>query len=771
MAFNISVSAGFKTECESYRWYDQDGTALKVVKTYCKFDGTNWTEITAFVKTIDIANAVNNATGMPTANRATITLDNDDKEFSDLNTGSTYYDDLKPHKEVKVEVTVTSETVAIFTGRVDPKGFQENYGAATGTATINCMDPSVILQNKKFDKDFVYTGDKLFDASDTGNSLIHTLLTTHGGFEVADVATTSGTMSYTVNYAHFKQGQSVWQAIQKIAEASATQYCGFRHDGKFIFDSRLFTGWTDYANEYTITGNTYEISLRKDLLPLVGNKIKVRGSEIIAHTNTTVLWELRKVKEVGGNATYPNMCWETVADDAYFLCDLDADPPKEYYAQYEIPGEEIISVSSVTMTQTTEEAGELTETGTLLTKYPRRGRLVLQNLTGAALHIKNIVITGAAVTKRTLKSKEPDEEALEALLIEQGLADDDANWGRAYAIEAGISINDYGQKDWVISSDYVVDDAQMEDIADYMFKYGKDPRHQFTLSGLPFMCFLQPGAVITFNASDLGWNGECDLTKVHHSITPDGAATTITLIERENDWDPTELATESTGGTAAAPSLVMAGGSASSTGLPIVSGGKEPVDYGETASVPGKESISTDYHFIESDLPVAGNTHFGGHIMFLNETAAIDSDLTLVYLDAETDRDVIGDVKNVDISSFLPTGVTPTAAMVLSTIVMATAVGKLTNDTIIQGYVYYSLVYNSKGDDYQAMNHLAVGAEDPSNDSWLKGRMTSQAMVPVVYDSGTPYITWFSRIEAADMNSTSTLYGVTTYLYLIGILQ
>ena len=535
---NISVSADFKTACESYEWYD-GGTAIKVVSTYCKFDGTNWTDVSAYTKQIDIDGSYDPITGLSKGATAAMRFANDDLRFSDLYAAGPYYGTLLPNIEVKVDVAVSTESVTIFTGRVDDNGFFEDREGGAGFARIWAQDPARALMLKKFDKDYVYSDMLLLDCANVASSLMHTLVIDHGEVTAANVVSTGQTISYTVDYARFRQGESIWQAVKSLADACSMLYCGFRYDGKFVFESRIEDSWTDPASEYTITANTYEVSVRKDLLPVTGNKVKIRGSNITLRDESTVLWELRKIKPLGGNAKYRNMCWEPVANGDYFLCDLSLSPPRDYYAQYDIEGEDIIETSDHLMTQTTESGTDLTDAGTLLHIQPRRGRIVLQNLTGATQYVKNIVITGKAITKRTIRTRQPDAELLSSLMMERGLSNDDANWGRVYQIEAGLSIGAYGEKNIVISSDLIVDDEQMRVIGDFLLKYGKDPRRGFTLAKLPFMPFLQCGAVTTLDLSDIGYSGETDLVSYRHRITPDsGGNTTLTLIERVPNWDP-----------------------------------------------------------------------------------------------------------------------------------------------------------------------------------------------------------------------------------------
>jgi hypothetical protein len=411
----------------------------------------------------------------------------------------------------------------------------------------------------------------------------------------------------TVPVKKFRQGDSVWGEIQKLAGASMAEYCGFRGDGKFVFNSMLADNWEGADAEYVLTATDVEGKLSMHLVPVSCNSVKVRGVDVQEYDQAVVLWELRKVKPVGTNAAYPSYCWELLQDDEYFECDppgvpvrkltfessgytscvagdvgkqvvggTSADhgqlvdynnnartwevssdhffaapeaititggsgagsmsigstgiPQREYWVQYAIEGAEILSISSLTMTVTTFEGDALTDTSDLDAE-PSRGKIVLRNETGALAHIMNIRITGKPTVSRTLRTQVPDEAALRYLLAEKGLAEGDDAWGRVITLTNASSITTYGQVDIVDDSEYYVDWYQMACKANYLIASGKDPRHIFDVTDLPFTPYLRPGCVVWFGYTNLGYSHRTLIRSVQHDITPDRARTSVSLWE------------------------------------------------------------------------------------------------------------------------------------------------------------------------------------------------------------------------------------------------
>jgi hypothetical protein len=534
MALNISLPSSAITELESYRWYSASGASLKDVQTKVMFDGSTWTDVSDFVMMIAISGGAVNLTGEPGANNASVEINNADKRFSDLWAAGPYYGNLAPGKRVHIDLSVLSSTVTIFDGRVDEAGFVESRSGHEGSARIGVLDGAGWLEKKKFDKDYYYAGKKLVGTG-VSDSLLHILLMTHGGLSTGNVIT-NGEVSVIVPYTVFKEGESVQYRIRELARGCQPRYCGFRYDGNFIMESRLVGGWSVPSSEYVLEASGFEVDVEKSLSPLLGNRVKVRGDKVDFVDQDIVLWELRSIKPKGKNRVFPGWCWETVATGNFFLSDPGATPPEEFWAQYEVAEGEIIHVQSTAMSQTIYEgsAYNLNTTGTSLEAEEKRGKLVLQNSQPQSINVMNLQITGKAAIRRSLRAK--SEADIAHLKLDHGISDDDLSWGLVACDSNASSIAAYGQTDLVISSEYIVDNSQMIAILDWNLKYGKDPKHHFAMGNLPFLAFVQPGAMLDLHLGDLGYSALVEVAEFSHQITPDGSKTVLTLAETPDTW-------------------------------------------------------------------------------------------------------------------------------------------------------------------------------------------------------------------------------------------
>lgn len=534
MALNISLPSSAIAELESYRWYGPSGASLKDVRTSISFDESTWTDVSDWVMQIAISGAVVNQSGEPGANTAVVELDNLDKRFSDLWSTGPYAGNLLPGKSAKIELSVACSLVTIFAGKIDAGGFAEMRVGHEGTVQVRIADGADRLEKKKFDKDYYYAGKKLVGTDET-DSLLHILLMTHGGLSAGNIIT-NGEVSIIVPYTSFKEGESVQYRVRELARGCLPSYCGFRHDGNFIMESRLVTGWSVPVSEYTLTASSFDTEVNKTLLPLLGNHVKVRGDKVDFIDEPIVLWELRAIKPKGKNRVFPDYCWETVASGDFFLSDPGASPPEEFWAQYEVPFGEIIHVESTAISQTVYEgaAYDMNTTGTTLEAEETKGQLVLQNSQPQSVTVMNLQITGKAAIRRSIGKR--SESDISHLKLDHGVSDDDLGWGLVAVDSNASSIAAYGQTDLVISSEYIVDNSQLISILDWNLKYGKDPKHHFSLGNLPFLAFVQPGAPLNLGLSDLGYSALVEVAEFSHQITPMGAKTILSLVETPGDW-------------------------------------------------------------------------------------------------------------------------------------------------------------------------------------------------------------------------------------------
>ncbi|MDD5547158.1 MAG: right-handed parallel beta-helix repeat-containing protein [Candidatus Omnitrophica bacterium] len=558
MAFNISLASTTVTELESYEWFTSTGISLKNVNTYLwgPTDPSGWTCISDYVKSIRINGSVTNVSGEPGANEAFIELDNLDKRFTDINATGPYYGVLNPNQLMKITLSVGAESVTIFSGRVSQNGFVEDRIGHAGNATVNIFDDAYAFMRKKFDKDYFYENKKLIDAADAGNSLLHILLQEHASMLSADIVT-NGAVDMTVPYTVFREGASYQDILREIATATLAQYAGFRHDGKYVFESRLTAGWSEPSAEYVLTTESYNVDLTKEIAALIGNNVKVRGVNDFSRDGL-ILWDLSKIKQIGVNASYPNDLWEIVGSGEFYL----GTPVEPRTVEYTTMLGELLKASSLALNVKTRTAlssphwnsSSLTTVGTVLEENATSGSLVFQNSLIINVYVMGMKITGRGIIRRNLGNN-PIVNNMQVggtgsnyhLALPTGTGGswegDDLNWGRIGVASNASSISMYGQTDLVISSEMICGNTQLDNILQWHLLNGKDPKHVFSMGNLPFLAFMQPGAPVWVNLTDLGFSGMVTVQSFEHNITPDTADTTLYMLENPGDW------TVSTGAT------------------------------------------------------------------------------------------------------------------------------------------------------------------------------------------------------------------------------
>jgi len=99
---------------------------------------------------------------------------------------------------------------------------------------------------------------------------------------------------------------------------------------------------------------------------------------------------------------------------------------------------------------------------------------------------------------------------------------------------------------------------------------------------------------------------------------------------------------------------------------------------------------------------------------------------------------------------------------------LATATAtKVAVGTYLNGGLFFSTVYNVAPGSY---NQISRGyAKSPVAGQLLRFELGIDAIVPVVYDGGIPYISWDITREWHAMTTVNATYSMTTYLFLLGV--
>jgi hypothetical protein len=134
--------------------YDGDDvgvTNMPVVGVFVAFNDAPytaepaWTEITQYVRNMNIRRGRDNDTQQFPSGSATITLDNRARLFDPFNTAGTYYGQLKPRRQIKIVAQYAGVTYPVFRGFIAGFPVSATNGGKDSTVTIDCFDVTTLL--------------------------------------------------------------------------------------------------------------------------------------------------------------------------------------------------------------------------------------------------------------------------------------------------------------------------------------------------------------------------------------------------------------------------------------------------------------------------------------------------------------------------------------------------------------------------------------------------------------------------------------------------
>ena len=107
-------------------------------KVSVKFDGTNWTDVSQYVKDFDISEGRSYEFDEFETATLTVTFDNEDGRFTPGRLSSPYYPNVKPSRAIKVEAIDGVTTYALFMGQVER--WPVTLDGKSSNVTITCYD-------------------------------------------------------------------------------------------------------------------------------------------------------------------------------------------------------------------------------------------------------------------------------------------------------------------------------------------------------------------------------------------------------------------------------------------------------------------------------------------------------------------------------------------------------------------------------------------------------------------------------------------------------
>jgi hypothetical protein len=104
-----------------------------------------WTEVTQYVRDINIRRGRQNDTQQFPSGAANLTLDNRTRLFDPVNTAGAYYGNLLPRRQIKIVAQYAGITYPIFRGYIAGFPVSATQGGKDSTVDIDCFDVTTLL--------------------------------------------------------------------------------------------------------------------------------------------------------------------------------------------------------------------------------------------------------------------------------------------------------------------------------------------------------------------------------------------------------------------------------------------------------------------------------------------------------------------------------------------------------------------------------------------------------------------------------------------------
>jgi len=171
------------------------------------------------------------------------------------------------------------------------------------------------------------------------------------------------------------------------------------------------------------------------------------------------------------------------------------------------------------------------------------------------------------------------------------------------------------------------------------------------------------------------------------------------------------------------------------------------------------------------DCVIASDMTYGGHIIFKDAPSVIDS-VGVIANDTSTEYIASSNITNTDLSTIMPTGLTNVKGIIAIIDLYINIYNTKTKlGTQVVGEVRYSSVYNTdpSTNNYLARVDMRHTATDADNLTFFF-RQNYQVLIPIVWNSNVPYITWRMFAGFSDMTSVSAPYEINASLIVQGFL-
>lgn len=119
-------------------------------------ESPTWTDVTSYVRSVAIRRGKSSEQETFGTGTASVVLDNRDNRFNPFNTSGTYYGNLLPRRQIKIETTVSGTTYAVFRGFVSGWPVEYTDSGYDSTVALDCYDLLGLMSDQALPQDWSY---------------------------------------------------------------------------------------------------------------------------------------------------------------------------------------------------------------------------------------------------------------------------------------------------------------------------------------------------------------------------------------------------------------------------------------------------------------------------------------------------------------------------------------------------------------------------------------------------------------------------------------
>ena len=185
-----------------------------------------------------------------------------------------------------------------------------------------------------------------------------------------------------------------------------------------------------------------------------------------------------------------------------------------------------------------------------------------------------------------------------------------------------------------------------------------------------------------------------------------------------------------------------------------------------TLDRPALDHLQTNIH----NVGTFSNTVYGGQFYHLTNSSHINT-INLSYTDTETTRIGTSPTTNSGFGGFIPENIRVVRSALLLCYYVLTIPGeKVQSNTEASGEGFFSFIVDTTPLTQNLMFYDIIYSQSQDADNQqLKHLGSTLCVVPVVYDSGDPYITTNTRLIFQNMTSENATYNLSVAYKLMGI--